>query len=274
MTRALLILAICALPAHAENKYEAELRRQLVQTQAALAEAKKDREALQANLAAATKAGAQLSGSITRLSAKQAAASVASQSVSDNATANASVAKQSADDSIQVAVDAARDAKKAAQEAKAQARESNHNNVALIIVQSFGFAVVIIGFIYKGFEHHWDQAEVIRKEGVAETLRQAAVQVAKNHGAQLTQIHTLVNSSLTAAKQDELDTRRSNLVLLQKTVDADRRSGEEPSKETLALIDATKIKIAELAAQLEDRKRQTEEAAQQLQVDLRKQEAP
>jgi hypothetical protein len=95
-------------------------------------------------------------------------------------------------------------------------------------------------------------------------------ETAKLQSAQLTQIHSLVNSNLTAAKKDELESREANLVLMHEAIEAKSAAGLPPSKAALGLIDATVIKINELKVQLADRERQTVEAEQQLKVDLKK----
>jgi len=95
---------------------------------------------------------------------------------------------------------------------------------------------------------------------------------AKVQEAKLDQIHTLVNSNLTAAMQDQLDALKAMLVLLLETVDLKHAAspGAAPSKETVTTIAATKTKIAELSAQLEDRLKQTTFASAKLAVDLGK----
>ena len=84
--------------------------------------------------------------------------------------------------------------------------------------------------------------------------------IAKIQGAKLDQIHTLGNSNLTAAMQNELDARRATVVVLKRL--------PNPSKEETSEIEGNQAKMAELDAQLRDRKKQTETAAQQLAVDL------
>jgi hypothetical protein len=93
-------------------------------------------------------------------------------------------------------------------------------------------------------------------------------EIAKVQGAKLDQIHTLVNSNLTAAMQDQLDTRQANLVLLNQAVHARAADGLPVDTTATDTIAATKVKIAELSAQLLDRKKQTIEAQRQLEVDI------
>ena len=79
--------------------------------------------------------------------------------------------------------------------------------------------------------------------------------------AKLDQIHTLVNSNLTAYMQDTLDARRAYLVLLLST--------PNPSADAQGFIATTRAKVAELEAQLNDRKKQTDVAARRLDADLK-----
>ena len=95
-------------------------------------------------------------------------------------------------------------------------------------------------------------------------------EIAKVQGAKLDQIHTLVNSNLSAALQDQLDARTATLVILRETVAAKQQFGISPSAETIAAIDANQIKVEELGAQLADRRKRTAEAATQLVADLAK----
>jgi len=78
------------------------------------------------------------------------------------------------------------------------------------------------------------------------------------HTAQVTNgkldvIHQLVNSSMTAAMQSELDATVRELAMMREVMELKRAAGTEPAPETLAAIDATQAKIGELAASLQDR---------------------
>jgi hypothetical protein len=103
------------------------------------------------------------------------------------------------------------------------------------------------------------QDEIARK---ADEASGAALRLAQVQGAKIDQIHTLVNSNLSAAMQDQFDARSATLALL--------KAVSNPSNEVLGQIDANKAKIAELSKELADRKAQTQTAAKQLAVDLEK----
>jgi hypothetical protein len=111
-----------------------------------------------------------------------------------------------------------------------------------------------------------DKAALVAK--AAQEAAHAAASIATIQGAKLDQIHTLVNSNLTAAMQDQLDARHATLALLKEAVDAKHAAGLTATKETFGAIESNTAKVEELTAQLADRLKQTKEAAQQLAVDL------
>ncbi len=76
--------------------------------------------------------------------------------------------------------------------------------------------------------------------------------VAETH-FQLSQIHTLVNSEMTAARQEALDQTRLTLMLMRKIADAARSAGQEVTVDELAAIERTEGRIIELEAVLSDR---------------------
>jgi len=88
--------------------------------------------------------------------------------------------------------------------------------------------------------------------------------------AKLDQIHTLVNSNLTAEMQARLVTLRSFLDVSLKYALHPPTMGEAELAELASSIADTRSEIAKLAAQLEDRLQQTQVASEQLQVDLGK----
>jgi hypothetical protein len=72
------------------------------------------------------------------------------------------------------------------------------------------------------------------------------------------QIHTLVNSNLTAQMNDTLDATVRDLASLQEIVALKGREGREPTAEALQVIEATESRIGELRAKLRDRAEATE----------------
>jgi hypothetical protein len=74
------------------------------------------------------------------------------------------------------------------------------------------------------------------------------------------QIHTLVNSNLTAAKQAQLEALEAKLIVQKEMADFRLDNGKPVDEEAKADMEATAIKIAELKAELNDRLQQTAQA--------------
>lgn len=83
---------------------------------------------------------------------------------------------------------------------------------------------------------------------------------AEKQGVQLTQIHTLVNSKMTESMQNELDSERRGLVLLEKIVRLAQAAGDPPGPADAVAIGSSRARIAELEARLADRLKQTDPA--------------
>ncbi len=105
------------------------------------------------------------------------------------------------------------------------------------------------------------QDEVAAKaEEAAKLLLAANELVAENANVingKLDQIHTLVNSNMTAAMKAELEATVQKLVLMRKIVDRDRADDIKVLPEALKAIRDVEEKIEELTATLNDRLRQT-----------------
>lgn len=82
--------------------------------------------------------------------------------------------------------------------------------------------------------------------------------------SQLSAIHTLVNSNMTAALQAELDSTKRELVALREIMELKAAAGQEPSVEALAVIETAERRIAELDALLAERQRKDEIAKAQI----------
>jgi hypothetical protein len=72
------------------------------------------------------------------------------------------------------------------------------------------------------------------------------------------QIHTLVNSNLTAQMNDTLRATLRDLASLKEIVELKREQGIEPTPESQHLIEATTNEVGELRAKLRDRAEATE----------------
>lgn len=120
-------------------------------------------------------------------------------------------------------------------------------------------------------EQEWAREDEIarRVETAAKTLVTSNAQVAATAGQMNGKldklqegsdvIHTLVNASMTAAKQKELDSKRNELALMKELVDIKRHQKHEPTAETLGAIKAISERIAELQTEVEDRLKQQAE---------------
>jgi len=100
------------------------------------------------------------------------------------------------------------------------------------------------------------EAAAAQAEEAAALLLDANERVAETSAltnGKLDVIHTLVNSSLTAAMQAELDATEAQLVLMREVVDLKYATGKKPSAESLALIVAKQDQISELKAKMDDR---------------------
>ncbi len=99
------------------------------------------------------------------------------------------------------------------------------------------------------------QAAIAQKASIVRTdeVVRVAAATAAEQNQQLKQIHMLVNSDMTAARQAELDQTKITLVMLKKIVAMDVRDSRIPSPEDLAAIRATEARIDELQTILADR---------------------
>ena len=93
------------------------------------------------------------------------------------------------------------------------------------------------------------QASIARTDEVA----RLAAEREQAQTAQLRDIHTLVNSDMTAARREALEQTRLTLLALEKLVDLDRSAGRKPADADLAAITDAKARIDELQAILADR---------------------
>jgi hypothetical protein len=240
------------------------LRQQLVQAQAELKAAAKARadnqastQASIARLAAADSNAAQILALKKQLAAASEANLAATRT--SNADNKAALAKQAADakqaqdaavtanDTAQAQLDAALRAAALLATANATARWGTYTT---LIVQSFGFLTLIAGFLWQWISAH--------------NRNTIAVRTAKTADGKLDQIHTLVNSNLTERMANELEVRKANLVLLLEMVDAKKKTGESATVDALTAIKDSRLKIAELTAQLADRAQKTNFAADRL----------
>ncbi len=85
--------------------------------------------------------------------------------------------------------------------------------------------------------------------------------------AQLTEIHTLVNSDMTAARQELLDQTEITLMMLRRVVEEARREGIEPDPRDVEAVSKTERRVKAMRGVLADR------LAQQLVVEEQQRDA-
>ena len=114
-----------------------------------------------------------------------------------------------------------------------------------------------------------------REDDVAERAKKTAELLVENNervartsketNLKLDQIHTLVNSNMTAAMRAELEATIQKLKLMREIVARDKADNIKVLPEALRAIKDVELKIGELTATLNDRLRQTEIAEEKLQ---------
>jgi hypothetical protein len=77
------------------------------------------------------------------------------------------------------------------------------------------------------------------------------------HSVQLKSIHTLVNSSLTAAIRAEYEATRQQAIMMREAIELHRALGRDPTEAVHAELAVIDERVAELGSVVEDRVRQT-----------------
>jgi hypothetical protein len=115
----------------------------------------------------------------------------------------------------------------------------------------------------------WDRLDKVAKDLKADNAKVAKrqtemadsqVSIADQTNKKLDVIHVLVNSSLTAAKQAELNATKRELAMMHEVVDLNRVAGREPPASALAAIESAAKRIAELELEIADRMAQLKES--------------
>jgi hypothetical protein len=78
--------------------------------------------------------------------------------------------------------------------------------------------------------------------------------------AQADRIHTLVNSDMTAARQEELDQAEATIIVLERVIRIAREKGVDPEPEDILALEAAKTRRDKLEQILADRMHQLREA--------------
>ena len=84
------------------------------------------------------------------------------------------------------------------------------------------------------------------------------LRAARRTEAKVNAVHKLVDGNLTAAKVDQLDAMRRDLVSLQEVSRLHREAGRDPNPDAVAEIDHTRLRIAELYTEITERRARDE----------------
>jgi hypothetical protein len=270
LTFVLLLLFCIPNISFSQSKMEIDLRHQLDVANGKLDVANKSLTKAESDRVAALALNKQIAQSTANNNAKLNNVATKVVQAQQVAQSNDNDARETADATQQILNQAAKivkDSSDVVAKNSTKVQNSANANWSVLIVQFFLFLSVIAGFVYKGFERKWDRDDIENKnkqlnEKLDHTAATQVKQVAK-----LDQIHTLVNSALTASLADQLDARKAYLVVLNES------SNKKPSAETLGFIDKTKEKIDELETALANRLEDTKRAEAQLKIDMKKTDA-
>lgn len=87
----------------------------------------------------------------------------------------------------------------------------------------------------------------------AEKLQEKLDETSDESSKKLDTIHTLVNSSMTAAMQTTLESLKMQLPMMLEIIELKKKAGLEPSVDTLAAVKAIRAKISELETDIAKR---------------------
>jgi hypothetical protein len=111
------------------------------------------------------------------------------------------------------------------------------------------------------------EALLAQQVAAAEAARERDIESALMLGrinAQADRIHTLVNSDMTAARQEELDQAESTIVILERVINTARAKGIQPEAEDLEALEAARARRDRLEQILADRLHQLRESEAEL----------
>jgi hypothetical protein len=264
MKTAISIVLLCALCLWADTKNEIDLRARLAAAETARAAL--TLEIAKLNAANATRANAALASTKSATAGQTKAGEIASAHADiaqSTAEANGAIAQKAAIEASAAAASAKESSSAVAAAVTASGQASRTQVTGLMITAGFGFLTLLAGYLYQSFTAQRDR-RWLRQDAEEQGRRQA--EIAKEQGAKLDQIHTLVNSNMTAEMEKSLAFAKANLLLLKKVAAFPGPTTDEDK----AAIEETHRQVIELEAQLDDRLKQTTAAAQQLKVDLAK----
>ena len=107
-------------------------------------------------------------------------------------------------------------------------------------------------------QQDWDRQDAVAEQAekaaalLLDENRKVAIAAARQ-GAQLKQIHTLVNSNLDASKRAELVALEGQATVLKRLMDVNAAAGKAPTDDDLAELDAVKLAAEKLRSELAER---------------------
>ena len=233
MRYALTLLVATPIFVLAESKIEHELRLQLAATEAARAASDNARSVAERRLLEVTK----------RSNTEAVKASKTAQSDASNAAIAAAI-------STELTRHTAEQAQASAESAKLQASQLQKTVETGYWVTGIVQAAALIGGAF-AFLGAW----------LRDTrARNWAQEDAKKKAEKLEQIHILVNSALTAAKQDKLDVMKSNFVALNEIIHLKTDTDRAVDPTSLEVVTNLERSIRELQAEIDSRNKSTEQA--------------
>ena len=126
--------------------------------------------------------------------------------------------------------------------------------VSIALIGMIGtFLTALLG-LFTAYLGRQNSKSIVATQADVSQVKAERKDTAIAQSAQLTQIHSLVNSNLTASKMGELASDEANLASLLEIVDLKQKQGIAPGVDATSAIEDMKTKITELRAELADRK--------------------
>ena len=125
--------------------------------------------------------------------------------------------------------------------------------VAIAFIAMIGSTVTAVIGLITAYISRQNTKAIVSTQADVHQVKAERKDTAIAQSAQLTQIHSLVNSNLTASKMGELASDEANLASLLEIVDLKQKQGIAPGVGATSAIEDMKTKITELRAELADR---------------------
>lgn len=141
--------------------------------------------------------------------------------------------------------------------------------LALIVAIPAILSPLILAWLTNRNTMKLKEQDYLRQDAVAQAALDAAAKLEKKLAATSTEtnkkldvIHTLVNSSMTAAMQTALDSLKTQIPMMLEIIDLKKKAGLEPSVDALASVKSIREQITKLEADIAARIEAAASAAQ------------